>query len=152
MYKLLPLLLLTSCAYLNNQPGVQSPTDIYCGSANNLKVYIRFGNDDLLTCQQAMKSTLESNSRLVTVVGGGLNPGWSIIFTNGFPGVTLNRNNDWVPTIGTTYPDTHVISVRASRPEALYHELLHAYELDRGISDGHRDWCKKYGECGYYGE
>jgi hypothetical protein len=116
--------LLVSCAHF--QPGTRATSDVSCGRVGTVEVALRSGlASPGLTCDQALALVQDASPADVT------GP-WTLIFTGGFTGLSVDRNCRAYSPLGLTYPAQRVIMISSRGPDAIAHELGHASDFDHG--------------------
>jgi hypothetical protein len=120
----LSALLFVGCVHV--PIGGAAENDEVCGVTGTVEVRLRaFLDRSMIDCPEAL--------RKVAIFSPTLREHWTVIYTGGFPGMSVDRNMNARFPAGVTYPATRTIVLRPWNDEALRHEMGHAYDIENGL-------------------
>lgn len=118
------LLLFTGCAHVKFSDA--RPDDTQCGQIANVKVVNRHWSG--ISCKEAME--MVSDAYLNRPLFGE----WTVYFTGGYAGFTVNRDMNAYTPKGTTYPSDRAIVVQSMvNSDVIDHEFGHAWDVDNNL-------------------
>ena len=122
------MLMLTGCADVKFSGN--RANDKFCGRVGEVEVWNR--DNSAMGCPEAMAWTQKANEHYPLTLP------WAVYFTSGFAGFYVDHNFNASTAVGMTYVKDLDIVVSTVRPQVIYHEFGHAWDIEHHLSN-HRD-------------